>query len=300
MKPNWIAVDWGSTNLRAWAMYDNKLLGEAFSEEGIGKLSAKEFEPALLRLILPWLTEETIHVIACGMVGSRQGWQEAPYCAVPCRPVGKSTLVTLASTDHRILVKVTSGLKQNLPADVMRGEETQIAGALALYPDFEGVFCLPGTHSKWVKVKAGQVISFHTFMTGEIFSLLSTASVLRHSVAEKGWNNAAFDQGVKIALAKPQTISKQLFKIRSESLIGDLNADCARARLSGLLIGIEIAAIKSYLKNQSLAIIGTHHLTENYASAMDHLGLRYTRLDATQCTISGLYVAREAQQKEVK
>ena len=253
MKADWIAVDWGTTNLRAFAIGREGILAQAVSEDGMGRLDRDGFEPALLRLISPWLAEGTVtDVVACGMVGSRQGWHEAPYRAVPCTPLDAESLVTAPTRDPRIRVRLVPGLKQTSPADVMRGEETQIAGALALLPGFDGVICLPGTHSKWAHLSAGEVVSFQTFMTGEMFALLSQASVLRHGMQGDGWDDAAFDAGVSDALARPERIGARLFGIRAEGLIAELSAAAARARLSGLLIGMELAAARPYWLSMSL------------------------------------------------
>lgn len=233
MKTDWIAVDWGTTNLRAFAMGRDGVLAQATSEDGMGRLDRDGFEPALLRLIGPWLTDGAVtEVVACGMVGSRQGWHEAPYRAVPCAPLDPASLVTAPTRDARIRVRLVPGLKQALPADVMRGEETQIAGALALLPGFDGVVCLPGTHSKWAHLSAGEVVSFQTFMTGEMFALLSQASVLRHGMQGEGWDDAAFDAGVSDALSRPERIGAKLFGIRAEGLIAGLPAAAARAKVN--------------------------------------------------------------------
>ena len=160
--PDWIAVDWGTSHLRAWAMSDGgQVLGDASSDRGMNSLAPHEFEPALLDSIAPWIDRET-HVVACGMVGSRQGWVEAPYHAVPCAPQPGGFAAPNVQ-DPRLRVHVIPGLKQERPADVMRGEETQIAGYLRQYPDFDGVICLPGTHGKWARISAGEIVSFRTF-----------------------------------------------------------------------------------------------------------------------------------------
>lgn len=292
MIPDWIAVDWGTSNLRAWAMQAGKVIAEACSDQGMGKLAQTEFEPALLQLIAPWLSSGVMPVVACGMVGSRQGWQEAPYRAVPCTPSEPGALISVKTLDPRIDVKIAPGLKQMTPADVMRGEEIQIAGALALLPDFDGVLCLPGTHSKWAHISAGEVVSFRTFMTGEMFALLSQQSVLRHGMTGKGWDDAAFDQGLSDAISKPETIAARLFSLRAEGLLADLDPGAARARLSGLLVGIELAGAKPYWLGQKVALIGDEKLTAHYARALALQGLDCDLLDATQCTINGLNAAR--------
>jgi 2-dehydro-3-deoxygalactonokinase len=288
MKPDWIAVDWGTSNLRAWAMDAGGILAEAQSDDGMGKLAREAFEPALLRLIAPWLGTGVTPVVACGMVGSRQGWHEAPYRAVPCMPLDRAALVTVPTTDSRIRMMIAPGLKQAAPADVMRGEETQIAGALALHPAFDGVLCLPGTHAKWAQISAGEVISFQTFMTGELFALLSTQSVLRHGMAGDGWDDAAFDAALSDALSRPEKIAARLFGLRAEGLVANLSPVAAKSRLSGLLIGIELAAARPYWLGQQVSIIGAEGLAKSYARALQTQGINARLLPATACTLAGL------------
>ena len=254
MDITWIAVDWGTSNLRAWAMGPAGPLAQATSDEGMGKLAPAEFEPALLRLISPWLTRPTA-VLACGMVGARQGWREAKYRATPCTPVDAAGILHVPTHDPRLTFHIAPGLSQDRPADVMRGEETQVAGVLALHPGFDGVICHPGTHSKWVHVSAGEVVSFQTYMTGELFALLSTQSVLRHGMAE-GWDDAAFDAGVADALQSPDKFAARLFSLRAELLLHGLTPAQSRARLSGLLIGIELAGAKPYWLGQRVMLVG--------------------------------------------
>ncbi len=289
MTPVWIAVDWGTSNLRAWAMGPNgAVLAEATSDDGMGKLTRDGFEPALLRLITPWLGTGTTTVIACGMVGSRQGWHEAPYRTTPCTPLDAAALVAAPTSDPRLRMLLAPGLRQMTPADVMRGEETQIAGALALTPGFDGVLCLPGTHSKWAHVSAGEVVSFQTFMTGELFALLSEQSVLRHGMQGGGWDDAAFDAALSDALSRPERIAARLFSLRAEGLIAGLSAAAARSRLSGLLIGIELAGAKPYWLGQPVALIGAEKLSATYARALKAQGAEPRLLSATDCTLAGL------------
>ncbi len=288
LEPDWIAVDWGTSNLRAWAMGKGGILAEAVSDDGMGRLARDAFEPALIRLIAPWLGAAQMTVIACGMVGSRQGWFEAPYRAVPCAPLETGALVRVPTTDTRIRVMIAPGLKQATPADVMRGEETQIAGALALNPGFDGVLCLPGTHSKWAHISAGEVISFQTFMTGEMFALLSQQSVLRHGMQGDGWDDQAFDAALSDALSRPEKIAGRLFALRAEGLLAGLDPAAARSRLSGLLIGIELAATKAYWLGQPVALIGAEGLSKAYARGLAAQGVSARMIPATGCTLAGL------------
>ncbi len=289
---NWIAVDWGTSNLRAYAMGTTGCLAEAASQDGMGGLARDAFEPALIRLVEPWLTQgRAVPVIACGMVGSRQGWMEAPYRAAPCPPLDAATLVPVETTDPRIAVRLVPGLKQNRPPDVMRGEETQIAGALALMPGFDGVICLPGTHSKWAQVSAGEVVSFQTFMTGELFALLAEHSVLRHGLTTEGWDDAAFDAAVSDSLSRPERVGTGLFSLRAGALLTGLTPDTARARLSGMLIGMELAGARAYWLGQPVLIVGAEKLAVHYARALRAQGGQVGVLSARATVLAGLDVA---------
>jgi 2-dehydro-3-deoxygalactonokinase len=231
------------------------------------------------------------------MVGSRQGWHEAPYRSVPCTPLDAASLVQVPTQDRRLFLQIAPGLKQSRPADVMRGEETQIGGALSLIPGFDGVFCLPGTHTKWVQISAGEVVSFQTFMTGEMFGLLSEQSVLRHGLQDLGWSESAFDQAVSDALSRPERLAARLFSLRAETLIAGLQAAEARARLSGLLIGMELAGARPYWLGQPIALIGAEKLSALYARALAAQGAAVQILPGTACTLAGL--AQLARSKEV-
>ena len=296
MHADWIAVDWGTSNLRAWAIREGAAVAEAASDRGMGVLAPDAFEPALLEVIDPWIGEDPVRVVASGMVGARQGWQEAPYVTVPCAPTG-ARAVRPDAADPRLDVTILPGLAQDKPADVMRGEETQIAGYLAGDPGFDGIVCLPGTHTKWVHVSAGEVVSFRTFMTGELFALLSTASVLRHSVGE-GWDDDAFAEAVDDAIGKPEAIAARLFALRAEALLADLGAGTATARLSGLLIGAELAAARAYWLGQRIVLVGEDRQVSHYASALATLGATAETADATQATLAGLAAAHARLQEQ--
>lgn len=286
---DWIAADWGSTHLRVWAMRGDQALEAASSDRGTGALERAGFEPALLELVEPWLGESPTMVVACGMVGSRQGWVEAPYVAVPCHPLSGDS-ARPAVKDDRLDVRVIPGVKQLRPTDVMRGEETQIAGYLARNSGFDGVLCLPGTHTKWVRISAGEIVSFRTFMTGEMYSLLSKQSVLRHSIAE-GWNEKAFAEAVATTLSQPETLAAALFTIRAESLVASSDGTTARSRLSGLLIGAELAGARHYWLGQRVALVGDQALSTHYAAALALQGLQAEIADGAATTLAGLAAA---------
>jgi 2-dehydro-3-deoxygalactonokinase len=285
----WIAVDWGTSRLRAWRVGDDgSVVAETSTDKGMGGLKPAEFEAALLEAVGPWLGQGVTRVIACGMVGARQGWTEAAYRPVPGTPLGPP-LTKAPTTDPRLDVRIIPGLAQTRPSpDVMRGEETQIAGYLAQRPGFDGVLCLPGTHSKWAALQAGEVTSFQTVMTGEVFALLATQSVLRHSVGAEAADEAAFDDAVARTLSYPESLTARLFGLRAGALLQGLTPEAARGRLSGLLIGAELAATRPWWLGREVALIGAGALSALYARALAAQGVTAAILDATALTLAGL------------
>jgi 2-dehydro-3-deoxygalactonokinase len=299
----WIAVDWGTSNLRVWGMDSGgEVVAEASSDKGMAKLDRAGFEPALLELVDGWLVRDRqIPVVACGMVGARQGWVEVPYREAPCKPVFFDMVGCPDTQDKRLKVTILAGVKQLKPApDVMRGEETQIAGILSEEPHFDGVLCLPGTHTKWVRISAGEIVHFKTFMTGELFNLFSVHSVLRHSLDGAGRDGIEFANSVRSIVAEPDGFAGRLFSIRAETLVSGLGAATANARLSGLLIGAELAAAKTYWLDQNLMIVGNGPQSELYAEALATLGQSPSIIDASHVTLAGLKSAYSQIAKDVR
>lgn len=294
---DWIAIDWGTTHLRAWDMAGTQVKDTRRCDQGMARLDRDGYEAALLDLVGDWLTDPRL-VLACGMVGSRQGWAEAPYRSVPCAALDPEALTQVAAADPRLDVRLVAGVKQTGPADVMRGEETQIAGYLAAHPKFDGVLCLPGTHTKWVHISAQEIVSFRTFMTGEMFELLSSRSVLRH-IGGDGWDDAAFAEAVGDAMSNPAMVAQRLFGIRAEMLLADLSPAAARARLSGLLVGLELAGSRAYWLGQNVAIVGADQIAGVYASALKTLGVSPSRMSGDAATLAGLASIHAALSKDV-
>lgn len=290
MTTDWIALDWGTTHLRGWAMSaSGSVLEERTSDAGMGRLSPEEFEPALLDLADGW-ADGPVTAIACGMVGARQGWTEAAYTPVPAEPLG--TRLTRAPTETPgLTVLIVPGMSQKSPPDVMRGEETQIAGFLALNPGWDGILCLPGTHTKWVEVSAGEVVSFQTAMTGDLFAAISGHTVLRHSVGGEDWSDEAFDSALSDAISRPERLASRLFGIRAAGLLSDPAPGAGRATLSGLLIGAELASVRPYWLGRQIAVIGAQRLSSLYVRALAAQGAPATIVDAQRITLAGLTAA---------
>lgn len=296
VKPKWIGVDWGTSNMRVFAIdHTDRVVAELESDQGMGSLAPEEFEDVLINLIDHWLSpDNVIPVLACGMVGARQGWKEAQYRDVPCAPVSNQGLTTVTINDTRLSIHILPGLSQQTPADVMRGEETQIAGLLQNDRSFSGIICLPGTHSKWVSMSGGVVTRFKTFMTGELFSLLNQYSVLRHSLSGAEWDVSSFLSSALRAIEEPESVPAELFSIRAASLIANLDPISARSSLSGMLIGQELSAAQSFWLNKTVTIIGATEIASLYADALTELGVTVSMIDARDATISGLRHAAQS------
>jgi len=290
--PDWIAVDWGTTRLRAWAMRDAVPLAARASDRGMGGLAPAEFEPALLDLIGGWLPAAgRMRVIACGMVGARGGWAEAEYRPVPCPPIDPRRAIRAPGRDPRLDVRILPGLSQAEPPDVMRGEETQIAGFLAENPGFRGTLCLPGTHSKWVRLSRGRVEAFRSFMTGEVFSLLAGQSVLRLTIGAAQPDPATLAEAGAEALADPHAAQTGLFALRAAALLRDLAPERAAGRLSGLLIGAELAAARPFWQDSAVAIVGAPDLARLYETLLLAAGADARHKDGTALVLAGLAAA---------
>jgi len=285
----WIAVDWGTTLLRVWAMRGDEVMGAAGSDRGMATVARGGFEAVLMELAGHWIVDGPVDAIICGMAGARQGWIEAPYATVPASP-RSAPPIRAPANDPRLCAHVLGGLKQADPADVMRGEETQIAGFLSLNQNWDGMICLPGTHSKWAHISANKVTGFRTFMTGELFDLLGRSSILRHSASE-GWDDGAFAEGLDDSLSDPESLTTRLFGIRARNLLDEKTAAVGRARLSGLLIGVELAAMRRWWQDRPLAVIGAPDMADLYARALECQGVRAAVESGREMALAGLKAA---------
>ncbi|NCX07473.1 MAG: 2-dehydro-3-deoxygalactonokinase [Rhodobacteraceae bacterium] len=294
MNPNWIAVDWGTTNLRIWQCDQaGNVLDETKVQMGMGALTASEYEGVLISHIDHHLSGKGItEVLVCGMAGARQGWQDAGYLTAPCNTPALNQAVTVPTADPRIMVRILPGIKQPDPADVMRGEETQIAGFLKQTPDYNGLICLPGTHSKWVHVQNGRVVVFQTFMTGEVYDLLSRNSVLKHSVSGECFSQSDFVDAAKSAFENPTDVSSQLFRLRAQHLVNDTDSTVLSARLSGILIGQEVAAMERQWNHLPITLIGEEALCSLYKSVLEAVGKSVDLNLSAAPTLLGLIAIR--------
>ncbi|MEM9634058.1 MAG: 2-dehydro-3-deoxygalactonokinase [Pseudomonadota bacterium] len=278
-----IVVDWGTTSLRAALVSSaGKPIEFAESDRGIQFITQGTFEEELLKTVGPWLmTHGKLPVIASGMITSRNGWVEVPYVSCPARVVDLA-----AGTVHRrlsngselfLLPGLTDKSRQPFP-DVMRGEETQIVGFGLKKP---ATIILPGTHSKWAKIETGRITNFQTFVTGEIFALLSQHSFIAKAAGEVSGNAnwLAFERGVNIAKNAQDTDAAfltLLFSARTGMLANELGPEDIRDFISGVLIGNEFREARSCgwtETGQKIGVVGNDGLNERYSRAASLFGL---------------------------
>jgi 2-dehydro-3-deoxygalactonokinase len=296
-----VVVDWGTSSFRGWLMSrDGETLAESRGGEGmLHCVGASGFAPVLCDHLLRLGAPEGVPVLISGMAGARQGWVEAPYLKVPTRldVLHEGAIRVDTPGDVRILPGIAQA-RADRP-DVMRGEETQLLGVTE--PDFTGLVCIPGTHSKWVRIEAGRIVEFSTYMTGELFSVIAQHSILVHAVetAERGAgidppaaDSQPFRDGLSTARAEPSALAASLFRLRAAQLLGfEQRADGA-ARLSGLLIGTELAdAACRHGPLRIVRLIAAGSLGQLYEAALAGQGLDVTAVDAERASRLGLVKA---------
>jgi 2-dehydro-3-deoxygalactonokinase len=290
-----LGVDWGTTHRRAYAIdADGHCVAE--HADAMGALQCQGRFPEALDQLLSDMQIRPSVVTLSGMVGSAMGWQEVPYVghdvALQDLPRHLTPLRHPLPGKLRCLL-VPGYLIRDTAAepDVMRGEETQLLGALAL-GTLDGWLVLPGTHSKWVHLRQGRVTQLRTFMTGELFGLLAQHGTLAAAagLADQGWNESAFQTGLHAS--QMGALSHALFVCRARVVSGDMPAQHTRAYLSGLLIGSELQGALGHESDEArphhFHLIGTPALAEHYQHAAEQMGITLQVLDARACYLAAL------------
>ena len=290
--PGWIAVEAGAERLRAWAMgHDGRPLARAEAAQGTEALDPDGTLPALLALVGPWLDPgRPAPVVACGLAAA---WPGLPnrWRPVPCAPLGAP--LPVPSGDPRLTLALVPGLSQARPsADLMSGDETRIAGVIAVAPRWDGVLCLPGHHSRWAEVSAGEVVSFRSALTGELFRWLCTGSSLRQVLGgEDRWGagfEAGFEAGLAEGVARPEALAARLPALRAEGLLAGLAPVQARGRLAGLLVGAELAATRAWWLGREVVIVDDGPWGPRYARALSAQGVTARQAWAEDAVLAGL------------
>jgi 2-dehydro-3-deoxygalactonokinase len=279
-----ILVDWGTSSFRAFLARDGQVLDRRDSARGILQIPPGGFNTALQQEVAAWLEAGERRVLMAGMVGSRQGWVEAPYVACPA---GAADLARglVAAPFERAAVLIVPGVQgedlSGVP-EVMRGEETQIVGVLdRIGPD--AIACLPGSHSKWVTITGGRIAGFETHMTGEAFAALRGHTILGRMMRDGNTDSDAFRRGV-VRSSQKGGLLHHLFGVRTQGLFSQLHETEAASYLSGLLIGHEIAAAAP---RGTVHLIGAAPLCALYALALEASGVS-AEVAASDAAASGL------------
>ncbi len=304
--PTLIGIDWGSSNLRV-ALLDGegRVLERRESPAGVFSVKDGQFAAALWPLCADWATEYRVPMLACGMIGSRQGVIDVPYVVCPAdvndlaAGLGRAELATPAAAagGSAASLFIVPGLQTGSDGtgwDVVRGEETQLLGASG---ESGTLFVLPGTHSKWMlRSSAGRVESFQTYMTGELFELLRTHSSLARMMTTARWSPDVFRHGV--SEARNGALENLLFRVRTAGLMGRFEASALADYLSGLLIGAEIKAglqrLAAAHSSDPIAVIGGAQLTRRYAIALSSFGFAVREVPGDAVFSGLMLIARAA------
>ena len=292
-----VGIDWGTSSFRAWHFHHKdapRLIAK--SDQGMAKLQQNDFAPYLENVLREGGIDESAPIRICGMAGARDGWHEVAYAKAPAtrEAIAKGAVSMRAGGYHcKILPGVSLATAGRF--DVMRGEETLLFGALNQGTG-DGLYCLPGTHSKWCQMQGGQLQNWQTAMTGEMFALLATQSTLSpfcDSHAPPFHEKSEFCQSVRTMIEGKTSLMHALFSIRAQALL-DAEAESIdfTACLSGLLIGQEIAG--AAVDAPQVILIASGQIGDAYSKALTIAGIKFTRLDAEKAVQAGLALFHEA------
>lgn len=290
MDNSYIAIDWGSTNLRAWLYLAGERVAVVHSEAGVTRLNGRTPAQVFHEVIAPW-RQHRLPVIMAGMVGSNAGWISVPYLPCPTRLIDladRLTLVEQAAPDCAWIIPGISIANDN-NFNVMRGEETQLLGAYSRSPS--SLYLMPGTHCKWVRIDDEGVINdFRTVMTGELHHLLIKQSLIGVGLTEQHPNPAVFRQGMQQGFAQ-NNIMRCLFETRAAHVLGQLDKNAVSEWLSGLLIGNEVAQMQrdwDIAKGRTVTVVGNPQLAARYLQALAYAGLNSQLLDGDEAFQAGI------------
>jgi 2-dehydro-3-deoxygalactonokinase len=293
------AVDWGTSSFRLWLVdRAGDVLATRRSDEGMMTAAKAGFAAVLEPHLEAVGAARDLPVIICGMAGARQGWVEAGYVDTPA-PLEAILAGAVTVPGQPRDIRILPGIAQRDASapDVMRGEETQLLGALGRDTAGKALVCMPGTHSKWAEVKGGVVTRFATFMTGELFSVVSRETILSHAVAgaDATEDHGAFQHAVVAAFKTPALAANLLFQVRSRQLLFGGSPAAARASISGTLIGLELAAaLAKDVPSEGITLVASGRLAALYRLAFDTLAVAIHSIDADNAVLAGLSRAAAA------
>ena len=278
-EPALIGIDWGTSSLRAFLIgMQGEVLDSVTTGEGIMQIPDRNFDAVFDRLVGSFPSNAGLPIVVSGMITSRNGWVETPYVTMPTGPEHLArSLVRHQSQSGALIHFVTGASTEHISGpDVMRGEETQIIGSAALGLS-DGVFVMPGTHSKWVHVALGKIQDFATYMTGEVFASLKDHTILGTLMEMSNFDLSAFQKGVSAAQDRRANLLHDLFHVRTLPLMGKLKETETADFLSGLLIGTEIVAALKKNEVKRVTIVGRDDLADRYEIALQAIGISCQR-----------------------
>lgn len=277
-----IAIDWGSTNLRGSLIIDGRSSDTFESSDGIRNRAGRDFDDLLTAACGPWKKENPdARIIMSGMIGSREGWHEVPYVTAPAgiNDLAAGVVAVTSRTFGEILI--VPGVRWDNPdtgtTDVMRGEETQIAGLLSRLPDEGSAVCLPGTHSKWVHCRDGRIDSFRTFLTGEAYELLTMGSLIAGTGGAAEPESPVFSRGLELS-GMAGGILHHLFLARTEMLTGRISPVDLRSLVSGLIIGHEVREARLFSPDGTVNLVGQSPAASATAKALEWFEIAFERV----------------------
>lgn len=298
MTPFIAAVDWGTSSFRLWLLdQDGQVLAESRSDEGMMKAREFGFAAVLDRHLAKVSAPAELPVVICGMAGAKQGWREANYLETPASLHELVERSVKIEADRPIHILPGICQRDARHPDVMRGEETQLLGAVA-EGTRSGLVCMPGTHAKWVQLGEGRVTRFSTFMTGELYAAIAGHTILKLALADQAAaspDDPAFRHAVLRATENPEQVTARLFSIRSGPLLGLAEAAEGAAKLSGELIGLELAGARAQFgRVEAVTLVGAGKLFELYRAALEAAGVSVKSIDADGAVRAGLLAAGTA------
>ncbi|MFK7850634.1 MAG: 2-dehydro-3-deoxygalactonokinase [Akkermansiaceae bacterium] len=279
----WIVCDWGSSRLRAWLLdADGKVLNNYESDMGVKQLAGRkdEFHEEMTKVLRNFEVGFDIPIRISGMAGSKNGWIETEYASTP-------TGIDNFSSNYKSIqefpnLRVYGGIKHEThdgAIDVMRGEEIQVFGILLEKPDAR-LICLPGTHSKWVKIENGKIASVRTHMTGDLFHSLSENSIFKEQITSTTFDGDGFLHGCH--MANEGSGLDRLFRLRTEYVFSKVSANGFHSCLSGFLIANEILAQKA---QGTVHLCGSGPLIKSYALALEQIHIKSIPVDSESATV---------------
>lgn len=280
MTDRFIAVDWGTTNRRAYLVADGAVIDTFRDDRGVLAMAGQGYPAAVAQMrerLGDW------PVLIAGMPGSNRGWREAPY--VPCPATLRALVASILWVEPEVGIIPGVAWSDGRRADVMRGEEMQMLGAVAAgFVTPGAMLCQPGTHCKWASVDGDAIVRFDTAMTGELFALLRGRSILSGDLGGPVADGAAFREGVRDGRDRP--LSTALFGARAAGLLGLRDPADTPSYISGLLIGADVSARS--VAGVRVCLLGEGALMALYAAAIEELGGRAEIRDGQAALIVGM------------